>query len=280
MRVIRARVLGFCPGVRRAVDIAMKEAQSGQKTLVFGQIVHNPQVSAQLAELGVLELNETDNASLEHTNVIIRSHGGSPHLIKGLKARGANIIDATCPKVAANQRSAREHAQKGYTVVIAGDRGHGETLGIAGHARGSIIVSSVDEARELGKTLKPGEKIALIAQTTMSLPEYDAILVELQKASPGIVDCKGICGATMERQKALSELCKIVDAMVIVGGKNSANTRRLAQKAESEGKRAFLVESADELPEEIKEYKTVGLSAGASTPDYVIDEVEKMLIKA
>jgi 4-hydroxy-3-methylbut-2-enyl diphosphate reductase len=290
MKVIRASVLGFCPGVRRAVALAEKAATeaaaTGRPVFILGQIVHNPSVSARLADLGAVQIDE-NTVVPAGSLVVIRSHGVTPEIIRKLKTAGADIVDATCPKVLANQRAAAHYAADGFTVVVAGDKGHGETASVAGNAPGAVIVSSPAEAA----TIAIDGPVALIAQTTMSEAEYDAIRDALKETmrrgdgagvdDPGLpamlVDVRGICSATRERRCALEELCKRVDAVVVVGGMNSANTRRLAELARSLGVPALHVESEAGIPATLAVYRTVGLTAGASTPDADIDEAETRL---
>ncbi len=276
MTIIRADTLGFCPGVRMAVRAAEDAAggNPGSPVFILGQIVHNPRVSARLAELGARELPSMDGTGAPSGSVVvIRSHGTTPATLENLRASGARVVDATCPKVAANQRAAADYARKGCTVVIAGDHGHGETLGVAAHAPGSVIVSTPAEAA----LVEARGAVALVAQTTMSEEEYEAIRAVLAARFPELIDRGGICGATRDRRAALARLCVRVDAIVVVGGRNSANTRRLVEYARSLGKPAWHVESADEIPAEVGRYGRVGLTAGASTPDEVIDEAERRL---
>lgn len=277
MEIIRADTLGFCPGVRMAVQAAERAAaeNSGAPVYILGQIVHNPRVSARLETLGARQLPTDDGSGIVPGSiVVIRSHGTGPQVLERLKSSGARIVDATCPKVAANQRAAAEFARRGYTVVIAGDHGHGETLGVAGYAPGSIIVSTPEEARAVALAAP----IALVAQTTMSEEEYEAIKAVLKERFPALVDRGGICGATRDRRAALASLCSKVDAIIVVGGNNSANTRRLAEYASSLGKPAWHIESAKDLPEDIWGYTRIGLTAGASTPEDGILEIERYLL--
>jgi len=282
MKVIRARTLGFCPGVRRAVttaeNAAAEAARTGRRAYVLGQIVHNPRVSRRLTGLGMGHLEDAEapppGGRLDGDLVVIRSHGTTPAVYERLTAAGATIVDATCPRVATNQKAAASYAARGYTVIIAGDKGHGETLGVAGHAPGSIIVSTPEDAR----AVSVAGPVALVAQTTISGTEYDAIRSSLRERYPDLVDAGGVCGATRERRAAVEELCREVDAVVVVGGKNSANTRRLAELARSLGIPAWHVESAAEIPAELGACAVVGLTAGASTPDEDIDEAEAALL--
>ncbi len=285
MKVIRARTLGFCPGVRRAVAAAEKAAadakSSGKRSLVLGQIVHNPRVSRRLESLGMARIDDTDDlprGSLSGSVVVIRSHGAAPAVFERLTAAGSDIVDATCPRVSANQKAAASYAARGFLVVIAGDKGHGETLGVAGHAPGAIIVSTPAEA----SAVPTGRPVALIAQTTISEAEYDAIRAALNTRSTGVpsadfVDAGGVCGASRDRRAAVEEFAGKVEAVVVVGGKNSANTRRLAELSASLGLPVWHVENASEIPDELGSFTTVGLTAGASTPDEDIDEAEARL---
>jgi len=272
MRVERARVMGFCPGVRRAVRLAEESAAAGESVFVLGKLVHNDRVVARLVNLGVRELDEAGIAALPPgAVVVIRSHGAAPAVFQALRAVGARVVDATCPKVAANQRAAA--AAGGRAIVIAGDRGHGETTALAAHAPGSVIVSSAEEAA----SVRVDDPAALVAQTTFSAAEYGAVREVLTRRFPALADLGGICDATASRQEALRELCARVDAVVVVGGVDSANTRRLAELAVALGKPAWRVGTAADLPPDIAAYDVVGLTAGASTPGEAIDEVERAL---
>jgi 4-hydroxy-3-methylbut-2-enyl diphosphate reductase len=277
----KARVLGYCMGVRRAVEMAYREAREAPgRVYTVGPLIHNPQVLEDLRSRGV-EALERDRLppDLRGAVVIIRAHGISPALEAELGSRGARIADATCPKVKASQLKARALSGAGYRVFIAGEREHGEVAGIRGYAPGSMVVASPAEAEEAARSLRTGHpavKAALIGQTTISPEEYAAIGAAIGKSlDPEIVDT--ICGATRERQEALRELCAQVEAVVIAGGRGSSNTRRLLEIARSLGKPCWLVESAADLPAEAAAFRTLGLSAGASTPDAVIREIENAL---
>jgi 4-hydroxy-3-methylbut-2-enyl diphosphate reductase len=280
-QLYKARVLGYCMGVRRAVEMAYREAREAPgRVYTLGPLIHNPQVLEDLRSRGV-EALEGDRLppDLRGGVVIIRAHGVSPALEAELGSRGARIVDATCPKVKASQLKARSLSGAGYQVFIAGEREHGEVIGIRGYAPGSLVVANPAEAEEASRSLRaesPAAKAALIGQTTISPEEYAAIGAAIGKnLDLEIVDT--ICGATRERQEALRELCAQVEAVVIAGGRESSNTRRLLEIARSRGKPCWLVESAADMPSEAAAFKTLGLSAGASTPDAVIREIENAL---
>jgi 4-hydroxy-3-methylbut-2-enyl diphosphate reductase len=280
--VKRAAVLGRCMGVRRAVGLAQDTA-ARERGVVYtlGPLIHNPQAVEELAEQGIIALSESelesrdaDGASrVAGKTVVIRAHGVPPGLRGRLLSLGARIVDATCPRVLASQARARDFALRGYSVVIAGDAGHGEVTGIAGYAPGAVVVGGPEEAR--AARLAP--PVALIAQTTIKREEYEAIRDALVLRFPGLEVIDSICPCTAERLGALEALAAEVDAIVVVGGRNSANTARLHSSALALGKAAWLVETAAELPKEAFGYGRIGLTAGASTPESLIDEVEAAL---
>lgn len=283
MKVIRAKVLGFCMGVRRAVETAsaaLNDLDGNGKNKVFtlGPLIHNPLVMDSFEKKGVriLEPSSVENAKSDSV-VVIRAHGTTPQVVSALENQGAKILDATCPRVHLSQKRAAEWAKKGFLVVIAGDRNHGEVVSISSYAENKVLV--VENADEALKIEIP-EKTVLIAQTTFSPAEFERISFVLKKKNPSIHIFNSICSATMERQNSLKEFEGKVDAVLVIGGKNSANTRRLFETASSICGKTALIENASEIPDEIYSLGTVGLSAGASTPDFVIDEVERALLAA
>jgi 4-hydroxy-3-methylbut-2-enyl diphosphate reductase len=274
-------------GVRRAVNYAVNEAKHNSAGHIYsmGQLVHNQRVLADLNRLGVKILEELPQ-SLEGSSVIIRAHGVSPTVEKDLLGRGAEIIDATCPIVKASQLKAEELSRVGYCLFLAGEANHPEIEGIFGYAKSNgspfcVVAGSAYEAGRAAKKLygiNHDAKTALIGQTTISEEEYLAVAKAVQLFFPNLEVIQTICAAGIERQQALRELLNQTDAVVIAGGKNSANTCRLLAIARESGKPCVLVESADEIPQDFFSYKTVGISSGASTPDSIIDEIEQKLM--
>jgi 4-hydroxy-3-methylbut-2-enyl diphosphate reductase len=208
--------------------------------------------------------------------VILRAHGVPPEVRLELDQSGARILDATCPRVVASQKKAEEFSAAGYKVIVAGDKDHGEVAGIAGFAANCIIVESPEDADKLISTY-PLKKAALIAQTTINRSEYDAIADILRQAIADLQICDTLCPAAIERQKALEELCSHVDGVLVIGGKKSANTRRLLSTAQKLCPYAALIETPDEIPERFFSLARVGITAGASTPDEIIDAVERRI---
>jgi len=294
MTVIRARVLGFCTGVRRAVemawDVSSESRLTASQVYTLGPLIHNPRVLKSLGERGVICLEDDDiPAAQKNSTVIIRAHGVSHAVERELARRGFAIVDATCPHVKNSQRKARDFAERDYRVFLAGEENHAEIEGIRGYAQDGFpasafqrcfVVSNPIEAEAAAKELyrrEPQARTALIGQTTIMAEEYRAMDERISQVFPSLKVMDSICGATLERQKALAELCADVDAVIIVGSHESANTKRLLSLARDLGKPAWLAETPADIPCEIKSYATVGISAGASTPDSLIDEVEHFL---
>jgi 4-hydroxy-3-methylbut-2-enyl diphosphate reductase len=260
--------------------MAYNAAANGGVVYTMGPLIHNPQVLDGLWKQGVGTL-DADHlpSSLSGAVVIIRAHGITPALERELEERGAHILDATCPKVKASQMKARSLAEAGYTVFLAGEREHSEIIGIQGYAPSCLIAASPAEAAVLAEALHaalPSAKTALIGQTTISLEEYQRVGEELRRFFPALQVINTICDATRDRQDALKELCAVTDAIIVAGSRSSANTRHLFAIACDAGKPAWLVESASELAaiaDELSRFERVGLSAGASTPAALIDEI-------
>ena len=280
MKVIRASVMGYCMGVRQAVNTAYKELKERKYERVYtlGPLIHNPYVLEDLRSRGAEILDEKNlPENLQGAVVIIRAHGITPDLEAKLSNRGALLIDATCSRVKANQKKAESLTKSGYTIFLAGDKNHAEIIGIQGYAPSCFVVSDVISALESAEKLfkqSPDSKTALLGQTTISSEEYGLIGDAVRRYFPCLEVTDSICKATKDRQNALKELCKNVDAVIIVGGRESANTQRLLAIARSESKLAWLAENENDIPQDVYSYSTIGLCAGASTPDDLIDKTE------
>jgi len=279
MKVIRSDVLGFCMGVRRAVEIARAAAAEPKSAPVFtlGPLIHNPRVLDELKGRGITILDEIP-AELRGATVLIRAHGIAPDIEQTLRERAGRVIDATCPTVKKSQLIARQFESAGIKLFIAGEAGHAEIAGLTGYAPSCIVAGNAADAEAAAHKLRetePSARTALIAQTTIAEEEFISIGNAIKKYFPSLEIVRTICPATKERQDSLRKLVRSVDALVIAGGRESANTRRLAAIA---GKLpCVLAESAEDIPQNFAAFKTVGLCAGASTPDSVIGEIEAYL---
>ena len=284
MKIIRARVLGFCMGVRRAVTMAeeMLDKCADMQTPVYtmGPLIHNPSVLKKLTDRGLHTLEEKDIPGLpDGSTVVIRAHGIPPVLQQALTAKGAQIADATCPRVKVNQKRAAEFSEKGYTVILTGDKGHGEVSSIAGYAKNKLVLlQNEPEAEEYVRQLTDCTiRAVLLSQTTFDPAVFERISGLLKAHMPNLEVHNTICTATQERQTALDELIRSCDGILVIGGRMSANTRRLYHTAAVSCPHAAHIESAQEIPEEFFSLNVVGITAGASTPDDIIDAVERRL---
>ncbi len=273
--VIRSRVMGFCMGVKaviKKVDLEV-EADSERPLYTYGPLIHNRLVIEKLQKQGVKALEHPDQGS--GGTLVIRAHGIHPAVRSDFENAGYRIVEGTCPRVLKSQQTVSEYSEKGWFIIIVGDRDHGEVRAIRGCAQNSAVVLTEEEAAQL----EIPDKTLVIAQTTLSLTEYNNICDILSEKNKNIMIVESICPATQERQRSLDELLLQVDAVVVVGGKNSANTRRLYVKARNSGKPSWLIEEISDLPPEITKYRRIGITAGASTPDWIIDDIEKALLE-
>ena len=282
MKVIRAKSAGFCWGVERAIQIAREEAQGGKRRVYTdGPLIHNRQMMNALSKEDVREVGDyqsKEELDLEETEekesvVVVRAHGISPQRRNYLKGLGLPFRDGTCPDVGIIAGKVKSHAEKGYRVVIFGDPDHPEVIGLMGYAQGrGHVVHSPEDLKNLPDL---GDKVAMVSQSTMFTHEFKALTSQLAEKYPSLIVFDTICGATKERQSDLVELVKEgADAIVVIGGKHSANTRKLAKLASSYDRPTFHVETAEDLDSEmLKEFSTVGVTAGASTPEFIIRSV-------
>ncbi|WP_027396200.1 4-hydroxy-3-methylbut-2-enyl diphosphate reductase [Anaerovibrio lipolyticus] len=270
MEVILADNLGFCYGVKRAIQLAEDSAAPGQVTNTLGPIIHNPQMVAKLAGNGVGTVDSLDE--VKEGTIIIRSHGVGPDVYDRVEAMGLNMVDATCPHVRKAQSSAKMLADEGYQVVIIGEKRHPEVKSIIEWAGdGAVAIETEEEADALPKY----GKLGIVAQTTFSAPKFKLIVERLLDKSSDMKILRTICTATDQRQSAAMKLATEVDLMIVIGGKNSANTTRLAQLCGDKCK-TYHIETADELRDDwFDKIKKIGITAGASTPDWIIKEVYK-----
>ncbi|ABC77667.1 4-hydroxy-3-methylbut-2-enyl diphosphate reductase [Syntrophus aciditrophicus] len=275
MSVFLAKTAGFCMGVKRAVDTVLDIARhkGSEKIYTYGPLIHNPQTVEFLRERGIIPIKDIEalSASDQNAAIVIRAHGISPSERKKIRNKGLRIIDATCPKVTHVQAIIRQHAAKDYNILIIGDGDHPEVNGLLGHAGGhGRVIGSLQNVEELPIM----EKVCVVAQTTQNVEEYAAIVRRIRDRFPETVVFNTICDSTEQRQAEVRELAARMEAMVIVGGRNSANTRRLAALSSQQGTPTFHIETADELNDaKLAPYDRIGLSAGASTPNWIIDRV-------
>jgi len=270
VEIVVARSAGYCMGVRRAVDMALQAAdEQGGNVYTHGPLIHNPQALEELRTRGVVALGSND--PIPPGTVVVRAHGVPPEEMGQIRRAALRVVDATCPKVATIQERIAEYSARGYAVVIAGDADHPEVVGLLGHAQGPAFVVSAPE--DLGR-LPEMERVLLVAQSTQDEEVFVAIRERLLARFPKAEALSTICQSTHRRQSEVRTMAGQVDALVVIGGKNSANTRRLAEISQALGTPAYHVETAAELPlEELRKLSKVGITAGASTPVWIIEQV-------
>ena len=276
MKVVRAAYAGACYGVQRALDLALKAVEDGGRAYTLGPLIHNPQVVAQLAERGVRAVDSVEDVAGAGT-VVIRSHGVTPEVKRSVAACGLPLVDATCPHVARAQRAAADLAEQGRHVVVVGEAGHPEVEGLVACAReAGAPVSVVAGPDDLPETLEG--PVGVVVQTTQTREALDAVVAALEERGVQLLVKNTICFATRQRQEAAAALAGEVDAMVVIGGRNSSNTTRLADICAAACSRTHHVESPDEIdPAWLAGCGAVGVTAGASTPEGQIDAVAAFL---
>lgn len=274
MKVIVADKAGICFGVKRALDLVNAAAGDGGEIATLGPLIHNPQVVERLKEQGVGMVS--DVCDVESGAIVMPSHGVPRDVIETAQRAGLKIIDATCPFVATVHTKVESLSSAGYFVVIVGDEGHSEVKAIKSAAgENSVVISSVDEVDGYDWASK---KVGVVCQTTQTPERFGEIVGKIAAKAREVLAYNTICYATYDRQEAASKLAVEVQAMIVVGGRNSANTNRLTEICSQTGIPTYHIETADELQDEwVKGLDIVGLTAGASTPGWIIVKVKERL---
>lgn len=268
-KVVVAEKAGACYGVERALELAREAAESAQQCVTLGPLIHNPKVVDELRAQGVGIADTPEDVT--GGTVIIRSHGVVPAVIDELTARGIHIVDATCPYVAKVQHAAENLTAEGYFVVVVGEEGHPEVEGICAYAGSDVLVA--DSVDKIPSQL-PSHRIGVVVQTTQTMKALTEVVSALLPQAYELRVHNTICQATQQRQEAARALAAQVEAMVVVGGRNSGNTTRLAQICREQNVRTYHIEDAEEIdPAWFAGVGTVGVTAGASTPLSQIESV-------
>jgi 4-hydroxy-3-methylbut-2-enyl diphosphate reductase len=276
MEIILARDMGFCWGVRRAISIMEEVVQQEGEVYSLGPIVHNPLVMAELEKRGVRAIN--GNIPLQEGRPLaITAHGAGPEIYRLAREKGIRLIDTTCPIVTRSQRWARRMAQQGFTIIIFGDAQHREVKGVLAWTEGKGM--AVTDVSQVPRGLS---RIAVISQTTQEPRKFAAFVAQLlQERIEEIHEFRlvgTLCNVTSSQQEAARELARQVDVVIVVGGRNSANTRHLAEVCQETGVPTYHIERAEELdPAWVRGCRKVGITAGASTPDWAVQEVVSRL---
>lgn len=284
MKVVRAEQAGACYGVQRALDLALEAVEGGGSACTLGPLIHNPRVVARLEDRGVRAVGALD-AALPGETVIIRSHGVTPQVKRSVADRGLPMVDATCPHVARAQKAAANLAGQGMHVIVVGEEGHPEVEGLVACAKEACAAAGADPDSRVTVAATPAdlpqtlhEPVGVVVQTTQTRAALDAVLQALHERGIQSTVKDTICFATRQRQEAAARLADEVDAFVVIGGRNSSNTTRLADICRARCPRTHHVESPDELdPAWFENCQVIGVTAGASTPEDQIAAVEAAL---
>lgn len=271
IKIKLAKHAGFCFGVKRAVNLALKTAAENKtkKISTLGPLIHNPQVTQELAGQGIIDVSKPQK--VRSGIVIVCSHGMHPVVLSQLKKKRVSIVDATCPFVRKIESTVKKLKRENYTIVIVGDREHPEVKAIAGYAgKKAILIENIGDVRKLPVF----KKIGVVAQTTQSVEKYENICRALADKTARMKVFNTICDATQKRQEEAVKLAREVEKMIVIGGYDSANTKRLAKLCRELGRPTEHIEQAKDLGREfLKQANSVGVLAGASTPDWIIHDV-------
>lgn len=275
MEVIVAKTAGFCFGVERAVEKVYQQTENNKKIYTYGPIIHNEQVVKDLEQKGVTVLNSLEEIkTVKDGTIILRSHGVSEEVCARIEEEGLECIDATCPFVKRIHKTVEKESLNGRKIIIIGNDGHPEVEGIKGWSRTpSVVIESEEEARNF--VAKEGERLCIVSQTTFNYNKFQELVEIFQKKGYDILVVNTICNATEERQTEAKMIASQVDAMIVIGSAHSSNTQKLFEICERECENTYFIQTLDDLNLDLpKSVRLVGITAGASTPNNIIEEVQ------
>jgi len=277
MKITLAQTAGFCFGVERAVEAVYEEVEKseGQQIYTYGPIIHNEEVIKDMRSKGIIVLKgEEELAQVESGIVIIRSHGVPKRIYKKLENKGITCVDATCPFVKKIHNIVEEQQKSGRKIIIIGNSTHPEVEGIIGWAGDeAIVISSKEEAMQI--SLPENEKICIVAQTTFNYNKFEELVEIIREKRYDIIVLNTICSATRARQTEAKRIAEDVDAMIVIGDKHSSNTQKLFEICKNACENTYYIQTLKDLDKKLlKSVTTVGITAGASTPKNIIEEVQ------
>lgn len=276
MKIEVATHAGFCYGVERAIKITNEANESEDKIYTYGPLIHNDQVVEKLEAAGIKSIDSVDEA--KDGKLIVRSHGAAESVFIEADSKGIDVVDATCPFVKKIQDKVRDYYNNGYAIIIVGDKNHPEVIGINGWCSNSaLIVKSLEDA----EAIKDNGPTCMVVQTTFRYEIYEKILEFAKAKIQDLIAFNTICAATSKRQSAALDLAGRVDAMIVIGGRHSSNTVKLAQICESVCKKTYHIQTYLDLSvTQLRNCDSIGITAGASTPNWIIDEIINKLEEA
>lgn len=271
MKIYKAKHLGFCFGVKRAIQIAIDTAHKYKNVYIKGDLVHNETVCRQIAEKGVKKISSLDNIP-QGSTLIIKAHGESLQNYQKAKRKKLKIVDATCPMVKDIHKKAKQKENEGWQIVIIGDKNHQETIGILGNVNHGLIIEDKSDVEKLASKLK--KKICVVCQSTQNIESVKSIVSELMNYAEEMLFINTICRPTRLRQKEIETIARQYQTILIIGSKTSANTKRIYEIAKYLNKNSYWINSAKEIKKSwLNKAKSVGITAGASTPESSIQDV-------
>ncbi|KPJ67953.1 hypothetical protein AMJ44_06945 [candidate division WOR-1 bacterium DG_54_3] len=282
MEVLIAEHAGFCEGVKSAYRIALEQTEASRPVFMLGNLVHNTQVIEKFKNLRVKTVKSLSEIPKNTGGILlISAHGVSPEIYQEAEKLGLEIVDTTCSWVRKAQRITKELTEEGRLVIIVGDKGHPEVKGLVGWSGGKAkVVEDIKDIEEIKGELGGEAKVGILAQTTQAEEHFRKIVSELRKRVADVKDFNTICGSTSRRQQAAVKLAGKVDLMLVIGDKMSANTRRLTELCTKTGTETHQIQTVKELESSwLTDKKKIGITAGASTPDWIIKEVVENLKK-
>ena len=277
MNIILAESAGFCFGVKRAVEMVYEQAGSGRPVYTYGPIIHNEEVVRDLEERGVRVAERIEEfAGLPKGTVVIRAHGVERGVSEALERLGFSVVDATCPFVKKIHRLVESKSREGNQIVIVGDGTHPEVRGIRSWsvAEATYVISDAEDARDFAAD--PARKVCVVAQTTFNYNKFQELVEIIRKKGYDIIVLNTICNATEERQAEAAQIAGQVDAMIVIGGRNSSNTQKLFEICHNKCNNTYYIQTIKDLKlADFRYVDNVGITAGASTPNNIIEEVQK-----
>lgn len=280
MKIVRADELGFCYGVARAAEMVEELIKEHKKIYVLGMLIHNPVYLKKIHKNGVITIDEEEFLKGEKeipfgSTVVLRAHGARKELVDKLEGMKVEVVDTTCPYVTKSMIvKLRQEVQK--KVIYIGDKNHPEVKAVLSYGEKVPVIDTLDELKNSG--FSPNEEYSFIVQKTYDYNKFDAIKTYAKKYFKEAVFKDDLCGATYERQEAVARMAKEVDVVIVIGGKMSSNTQKLFKIAKSLNEKSYFIEETYEINQNwFQGINSVGISAGASTPDYLIDEVEEKI---
>jgi 4-hydroxy-3-methylbut-2-en-1-yl diphosphate reductase len=277
MKIEVAKSAGFCIGVKKALEIAKNSVKNNQQICMLGDIVHNEKVIKDMKRLGIKKINKLSAG--KNKTILIRAHGASKATYKKAKKHGYKIIDATCPMVKEIHKIAQTQEEKGYKIIVIGDKNHDEVKGIVGQLNKEAIILSPNMTTR-PQQFKNIKKAAVVTQSTQNIEKVKKVITKINKYIPDLKFINTICGPTQQKQNEIKDIAKNNEIVLIIGSKISANTKRLYQISKNINQRTHWIEDENGIkPNWLNDVGSVGIAAGASTPENIINSTIKTIKK-